>query len=341
MVHSEHGFRQLTDLLHSPAHTCSRSHTHPQTLTPTRTSTYAHIHTHADTVPHALFHTQSHTHTLRRSHTPVLTYTHTLTVIHTHSCSHTLLLRRSHAHTDFYTLSSSHIHTRSHTHPHKLIHTHALPLLHTYSDNFLTHAVTHTLRLSLIHTRLCAPSSSITRSHTHTPLRRLHSHSLPLPCSHRHARAHAWTQTLAARGPAPAQSTVALPALWAWQPLSPGHSSSIHRRQAVASPRRPAMAPSRICCPGRDGGKIYWNIPCAEKDTPLEKGFRARNPKEQPQARVGEGRTPASQLPSTHAHSGPPSCRSRPCRPLLGHHRVLILIAASEHLQVVSLFNTL
>lgn len=148
------------------------------------------------------------------------------------------------------------------------------------------------------HSQATSAPHALTR--THTALRRSHAHSLPPhTCTRTLTRADTHTGP-AARHPAPAHSSVAPPALWARQPGSRCHSSSNQRRQAAASPRRPATAlprsGARISRPGRDGVGIYWNMPCVEKNTPSEKGLGAVKPKKQPQACV-RGR-PRPGLPS-------------------------------------------
>ena len=91
---------------------------------------------------------------------------------------------------------------------------------------FLKHTHTHTQR----------PMSWLGSWRTQSPV-----HAQARLCTtHSHERGHA---------PCPAGHRLAAPpALWARQPRGPLHSSSIHRRQGAACPRRRAMA---LSCLGR------------------------------------------------------------------------------------------
>ena len=172
-----------------------------------------------------------------------------------HTCSHTQ------AHTN--TRSGDFTHFRTHKHTsdsctctlictrsfrHKLTpaqphsarplhtHPHSLSRVHMYSHSQPSHKRTASGSCTLIHSLAPPPP----RTGTHS------SCSVP-------GLAHSMTSP---------------PALWARQPPSPLHSNSSHRRQATALPR----VGTRISRPGGGGTRLYGNIPCVDKTTPLEKG---------------------------------------------------------------------
>lgn len=211
---------------------------------------------------------------------------HSLTHMLSHTCTHTHPHAHTHPNTHMYLDSHPHVctlnppshmcsHTQAHTNTRSGYFTHFCTHKHT-SDSctctlICTRSFRHKLTPAQPHSARPLHTHPHSFSHVHMYLHSQpsHKHTASGSCTLIHSLVPPRTGTHSSCSvPRLAHSMASPPALWARQPPSPLHSNSSHRRQATALPR----VGTRISRPEGGGTRLYGNIPCVDKTTPLEKG---------------------------------------------------------------------